>query len=167
MPPHDGRGVRCRLRHPAPFGRRRGGGSVFGFGFFFVSSRPPAPATRWGAVGSGCAETQMRLDSSSGDGCYHTCVESHQKPRPTHEGEEVRCWARHPLAPTPGSERDFQLLVLFGNHGGHRRLCRGLRHGLRWGGNSDMTRLSVGEGMCLCLLLVASGVACHPTAVGG
>ena len=89
---------------------------------------------------------------------------------PPHNGEEMCCWAHHPLAPTPGSKRDFQFLFFFRNHGGgwpHRQRCRGVRHELSWGGNSDATPLSVGEGMCLCLIWVASGVACLPTTVGG
>ena len=37
---------------------------------------------------------------------------------PPHDGEEVRCWAHHPLAPTPRSNRDFQFLFFFRDHGG-------------------------------------------------
>ena len=70
----------------------------------------------------------------------------------------------------PGKqERDFQFLFFFRNHGGgwpHRQRRRGVRHELSWGGNSDATPLSVGEWMCLCLIRVASGVACLPTTVG-
>ena len=38
---------------------------------------------------------------------------------PPHDGEEVRCWAHHPLAPTPGSKREtFSFCFFFAITGG-------------------------------------------------
>ena len=120
VPPHDGRGVRCRLRHPAPLGGWRGG-SVFGFGLFFLamwSPRPPAAATRWGAVHSVLIETQMRLDFPSKRECSNTCIESHRASR-TNARQEVSALLGGcviPSTPRDGEERGgFWFLAFFQN----------------------------------------------------
>ena len=53
VPTHDSGGVRCRLHHPAPLGRRRGG-SVFGF-FLAMCSTVPAADAAGGCVLSACS----------------------------------------------------------------------------------------------------------------
>ena len=63
----------------------------FWFWLFFLQlwlSRPPAAATRWGAVHSVLIKTQMRLDFPSGRECSNSWLESHRASR-MHARQEV------------------------------------------------------------------------------
>ena len=107
MPPHDGGGAHCWSRHPLAPPRERC--PLFLLWLFLFGKMCCHRSCRRRRCGVLWARGVLKLRC---DLTFHreravmTPVSSRIRSRvPPHDGGEVRCWACHPLAPTPGSGR--------------------------------------------------------------